>query len=327
MMFVVNLAYIRNSNGMFWFAIDKIKSLGNEQANCIVLVHDTLVPLIQREIPLVRVEGASRLGAWKRIVALKRRTGASMRTVSFTSHPIPFLREQTIAFYDDYPFEGWRGLIKRLLFVVAASTSRSRIGIINRSRAMPFLREKCGIPAERIFFDSAFPTVDIKGLPARLAVPRAPLHIGLVGTDSFKKDYASVFSAVRALGIEQDVRFLIYGAENDYTNQLQRDFPEIDQVIFASDTVEMPTFFAAIDYLASAATAEGYGRPMGLAAALGVPMFLLRSPVFLEFFSDHALFFDDIEAMIRYLVDERPPASIAVTQNIAATQIRSPFFA
>lgn len=326
-MFVINLAYIRNSNGMFWFAIDKIKSLGDEQANCLVLVHDTLVHLVQREIPLVRVEAASRIGSWKRIVALKRRTGAVMRTVSFTSHPIPFLRGQTIAFYDDYPFEGRKGLIKRLLFVVAANTSRSRIGIINRSQAMPFLQKKCGIPAERIFFDSAFPAVDIKALQARLDVPRTPLHIGLVGTDSFKKDYSSVFSAVRSLGVEQDVRFLIYGAENDYTDRLQRDFPEIDQTILASDTIEMPTFLAAIDYLVSAATAEGYGRPMGLAAALGVPMFLLRSPVFLEFFSDHALFFDDIEAMIRYLVDERPAASIAVPPNIAATQRRSSFFA
>jgi len=325
-MFVVNLAFIRSSNGMFWFAIDKIKSLGGEQSSCLVLVHDTLIPLIQREIPLVRVEGASRLAAWKKIVALKRRNGASMRTVTFTSHPIPFLRKQTIAFYDDYPFEGWSGLIKRMLFVVAASTSRSRIGIINRSRAIPFLQNKCRIPAERIFFDSAFPTVDITGLPARLAVPRTPLHIGLVGTDSFKKDYASVFSAVKDLGVEQDVCFVIYGAENDYTNELQRDFPDINQTILASDTVQMPAFFAAIDYLASAATAEGYGRPMGLAATLGVPMFLLRSPVFLEFFSNHALFFDNIGAMIRYLVVERPAASISIQPNIAATQTRSPFF-
>lgn len=326
-MFVVNLAYINASNGMFWYAIDKIRSLGSEQANCLVLVRDALVPLVRRELPLVGVEAATRTGAWKRIAALRFSIGAALRTVSFTSHPIPFLRGQTVAFYDDYPFEGVVGAIKLLLFVTAAHTSRSRIGIINRSRALPFLRQKCRIPADRIFFDSAFPAVDVEALPARSTVPKMPLRIGLVGTDSLKKDYAAIFAAVRALNVGKDVRFLLYGAENDYTESLRRDFPEIDQVVLTSDAVGMPAFFVSIDYLVSASVAEGYGRPMGLAAMLGVPMFLLRSPVFLEFFSDHARFFDDIETMLRYLVEERPPAAVAGSSDIAATQVRSPFFA
>ena len=64
----------------------------------------------------------------------------------------------------------------------------------------------------------------------------------------------------------------------------------------------------------------------GLAAMLGVPMFLLRSPVFVEFFADHAQFFDAIEPMIRHIVTTRPPALVAGASTIAAVRARSQFF-
>lgn len=314
------------SNGMFWYAIDKIRSLGDEQADCLILVRDALAPLAARELPLVRVEATTRMSAWKRIAGLKRRLGNALRTVSFTSHPIPFLSGQTIAFYDDYPFQGGAvAMAKRLLFVVAARSSRSRIGIINRSLALPFL-QRCGIAENRIFFDSAFPTVDLRNVSVRSTSPGTPLRIGLVGTDSLKKDYAAIFATVHALGAAGDVRFLLYGAENNYTDRLRRDFPEINHAVLASDDVDMPTYFASIDYLVSASMAEGYGRPMGLAAMLGVPMFLLRSPVFVEFFADHAQFFDAIEPMIRHIVTTRPPALVAGASTIAAVRARSQFF-
>lgn len=325
-MFVVNLAYINASNGMFWYAIDKIRSLGSEQADCLLLVREELAPLVARELPLVRVETTTRIGALRRIVVLKRRLGKTLHTVTFTSHPIPFLRGQTVAFYDDYPFQGGAvAMIKRLLFVVAARSSHCQIGIINRSLALPFLQH-CGIAKERIFYDSAFPAVDLRNVSVRSMSPGTPLRIGLVGTDSLKKDYAALFAALRALGAVSEVRFLLYGAENDYTDRLRRDFPEIDQKVIPSDDVDMLTYFAAIDYLVSASIAEGYGRPMGIAAKLGVPMFLLRSPVFVEFFGEHAQFFDSIEPMIQHIVTTRPPASIASTPEAVADPGRSKFF-
>jgi hypothetical protein len=323
---VVNLAYMNASNGMFWYAIDKVRSLGDKQANCLLLVRENLAPLVARELPLVRVEAATRIGALVKIAGLKLRMGEALRIVSFTSHPIPFLSRQTIAFYDDYPFQGSAvARVKRLLFVVAARSSRSRIGIINRSLALPFL-QRCGIAEDRIFFDSAFPAVDVRNVSERSMSPGTPLRIGLVGTDSLKKDYAAIFTAARAVGAVSDVQFLLYGAENDYTKRLRRDFPEIDQTVIASDNVDIPTYFAAIDYLVSASTAEGYGRPMGLAAMLGVPLFLLRSPVFLEFFGEHAQFFDAIEPMLKHIVTARPPASVAGSPEIAAVSARSRFF-
>ena len=311
---------------MFWYAIDKIRSLGVEQEDCLLLVRNELVALAARELPLVRIEAATRMGAFKRIIGLRWRIGEALHTVSFTSHPIPFLKRQTVAFYDDYPFKGGAvAQVKRLLFLAAARSSRSRIGIINRSLALPFLQH-CGIGSDQIFFDSAFPTVNWGKVPVRSMLPGTPLRLGLVGTDSFKKDYAAIFAAVRALGAVGDVRFLLYGVENNYTVQLRHDFADIDQVVVASDDVDMPSYLSRIDYLVSVSLSEGYGRPMGLAAMLGVPMFLLRSPVFLEFFSEHAQFFDAVEPMIRHIVTTRPPASVASASQITDLSARSRFF-
>lgn len=321
---IINLANLNASNGMFWYAIDKIRTLGD--APVIVLVNARLAPLVRKELSGATVVETERGGAVRRIVVTKLLRRSREKVVTFTSHPLPFVPHQTIAFYDDYPFARRAGALKRALFTLAARTSRCRVGIINRSLAMPFLAG-CGIPAERIFFDSAFPSVDLQQTRARTAEPATPLRIGLVGTDSRKKNYAEIFAATIALEWARDVRFLLYGAENDYVRELQVDFPAIDLTVVPSDDVGPVAFFDGVDYLVSAARAEGYGRPMGLAAALGVPLFLLRSPVFLEFFGEHATFFDDAVALMRHIVNTRPPAVATMPRLVHAALKRSPFFA
>lgn len=324
-MILVNLAPIKASNGMFWYALDKIKSLDLLREPVTVLVRGDLAPLIRRELPQVAVREATMSQAMRHMVRSALRPGRT-RYVTFTSHPIPFLPRQTIAFYDDYPFKGRIGGFKRLLFAAAARSSKCRVGIINRSLALPFLRG-CGIPASRIFFDSAFPAVDVAEQPERSAVPASPMRIGLVGTDSLKKDYGSIFEAAERLEIAQGFHFLIYGNENDYTQALRATFPGVSFEVLSSDDLSLPGFLATIDYLVSASVREGYGRPMGLAVRLGVPLYLLKSPVFLEFFGEHAHFFDDIEALLRHLFSMRPP-TIAPLGELETTALgRSPFFA
>lgn len=321
---IVNLANLNASNGMFWYAIDKIQTVSESPIT--VLINAKLASLVRKELPSVTVEEMKRGKAARRIISTKLLRRSSEKIVTFTSHPLPFVPDQTIAFYDDYPFAGRAGKLKRALFTLAARTSGCRVGIINRSLAIPFLAS-CGIPAHRIFFDSAFPAIDLHQTRARSAEPSTPLRIGLVGTDSRKKNYTEIFTATLAIKQAHDVQFLLYGAENDYVQELRRAFPEIDLTVVLSDVVGPVAFFDRIDYLVSAARAEGYGRPMGLAAALGVPLFLLRSPVFLEFFGEHATFFDDAASLMQHIVDTRPPA-VATTPHLAhVASERSPFFA
>lgn len=320
---IINLAYLNASNGMFWYAVDKIRSLGDESATILVAPH--LEPLVRKMLPGHAVQARGKLGSAQFILKRKLQMQSPERVVTFTSHPMPFVGDQTIAFYDDYPFAGSAGRFKKWLFAAAAKTSRCRIGIINRSLAVPFLTS-LNIPDDRIFFDSAFPSVDLATARERPHEPQSPLRIGLVGTDSLKKNYADIFAAVEAQGHCDAVRFLLYGAENDYTAGLKRDFPDIDFQIVASDNIGPVEFFDGVDYLMSAALAEGYGRPMGLAAALGVPMFLLKSPVFIEFFGQHARFFDNVPDMIRHVAETRPPAAAPPAQAVSTAKTRSPFF-
>ncbi len=321
---IVNLSNLNASNGMFWYAIDKIKTLGD--VPMLVMVTPLLAPLVRRELPAAKLEEINKRDAALRILRQKLWCRSRERIVTFTSHPLPFVNDQTIAFYDDYPFAGPGGWIKRILFTIAARTSGCRIGIINRSLALPFLK-RCGIDDERIFFDSAFPAVDLREAKERSPVPGSPLRIGLVGTDSLKKNYAAIFAATIALNRQEDVRFFLYGSENDYVRDLRLEFAAINLTVVPSDDIAPVAFFDGVDYLVSAAVAEGYGRPMGLAAALGVPLFLLRSPVFLEFFRDHAVFFDDIPEMMQHVINTRPRAVVDQRSALEATPIRSPYFA
>lgn len=323
-MTIINLSHLNASNGMFWYAIDKIRTLGTEPV--VVLVGAHLAALVHKELPDATVRTMTKRDAALWIIRRKLWRRTKDRIVTFTSHPLPFVPDQTIAFYDDYPFAGSNGRLKRALFTLAARTSGCRIGIINRSLAIPFLKA-CGIGEERIFFDSAFPAVDLRDAPVRSPVPGTPLRIGLVGTDSRKKNYAAIFSATIAQNRERDLHFLLYGLDNAYVQELRDQFGTIDLTVVSSDETRPVAFFDGVDYLVSAATAEGYGRPMGLAAALGVPLFLLRSPVFLEFFGEHARFFDDTYEMIRYIGETRPPAVAAARSTPIMTSDRSPFFA
>lgn len=324
-MIVINLSYLNASNGMFWYAMDKIKTLDEGAVDYVVMVKAELAPLARRELPRAVIHESTKLKSTMQILRRKALRRSPLRVVTFTSHPIPFLADQTIAFYDDYPFAGRMGVIKRLLFTVAARSSKCRVGIINRSLALPFLK-RCGIPECRIFFDSAFPAMDVRDVGARSATPASPPRVGLVGTDSRKKNYAAIFDAVMTLGVHHDLRFLVYGSDNDYARALRQDFKDVDFTIVSSDQIDIPQFFEGIDYLVSASRAEGYGRPMGLAVMLGVPLFLLESPVFMEFFADHAHFFDNVPEMLRYIVDVRPPAATAVSSDLSIIASRSPFF-
>lgn len=321
---IVNLANINASNGMFWYAIDKIKTIGDTPVT--ILVNSRLAPLVRAELPAAIIDVMGRQAAARRIIVEKLVQRSSEKVVTFTSHPLPFVPDQTIAFYDDFPFYGARGKLKRALFILAARTSKCRIGIINRSLAIPFLTN-CGIPTDRIFFDSAFPDIKIKKARHRSIEVGQKACIGLVGTNSRKKNYDKIFAAVNKLGFIHDVRFVLYGADNDYVKELRCNFPMIDFVVISSDNVGLDNFFDEVDYLVSASLAEGYGRPMGLAVALGVPLFLLRSPVFLEFFGEHAVFFDEIIALMRHIVDTRPPRVTAAVQLVHDAPGRSPFFA
>ena len=49
-----------------------------------------------------------------------------------TPHPIPFATKQVVTLHDVFPFMGFKGAAKYLLFLIAAISSQPKIVLINR---------------------------------------------------------------------------------------------------------------------------------------------------------------------------------------------------
>lgn len=320
---IINLAFLNATNGMFWYSVDKIRSIG--QKEYVILASPKISSVLKAQFPDKKIRETGKLHASIIIVYNYIINNKKNKIITFTSHPFPFLKKQTIAFYDDFPFIGRLGIFKKFLFKLAVKTSNCRIGIINRSRSLPFLYE-CGVLPSRIFFDSAFPSVDNCNLKPRRAYPASPLQIGLVGTDSLKKDYDTLFAKIIKLGYATEVSLCVFGTVNEYYQNLCDKYPELKIRIIDSDRFGISDFFDDIDYLVSVSLTEGYGRPMGLAAALGIPLFLIKSDVFIEFFDGSASFFDNIEELLNFLIIHRPATTSQKTAELHKTDAVSPFF-
>ncbi len=320
---IINLSFLNSTNGMFWYAVDKIKTIDHSKFT--ILCSKNVYAKLRQQIPEAKIKTFSKLNSILYIIYIFIISNGPFKLVTFTSHPIPFLSNQTIAFYDIYPFVGKLGLVKKVLFKIATKTSKCRVGIINRSLSVPFLT-KCGVSSAKIFFDSAFPTVKMSEAQGRATKPHAPLKVGLVGTDSTKKNYDELFNTIINLGYQKDIEFIIFGTDNDYYRRLCKDYTDINIRLISSDNVEILEYFENIDYLVSAARDEGYGRPMGLAAAVGVPMLLLKSDVFMEFFGDIATFFDDVADIFGFIVNNKPATYVRPTAGESFRSVESPFF-
>ena len=125
--------------------------------------------------------------------------------------------------------------------------------------------------------------------------------MGLLGTDSAKKNYGRLFNAVRQADLSSRLAFRVYGHETAYFRDISAHFPELRIELARSDDESLDDFMSRVDVLASAAEQEGFGRPIASALLAGLPVELLDRPVFREFFSGGARFHADIDALVESL--------------------------
>lgn len=295
-MIVANLAPIKNTNGLYYYALEYLRRLGPSALRA-VLVRPQLAAAASAALNGARIVP----------VGNRERLGAAMRSIvagdfiyTPTPHPWPFLSAQCIVVHDAYPFiEGPKAALKRRLLKASLATSRCGVACINRSDAMQFARS-LGVRADRLRF--APNIVAATGAPwvrSAPAWPRpGPLMVGLVGTDSPKKNYDALFAAAgaetstSAAESHDAIAFLVYGHPTRYHQQVVARHPGIDIRLVPSDGVGIEDFLGGIDVLASVAQGEGFGRPIAAALAGGVPCVLVESPVFREFFSTGAVLLD-----------------------------------
>lgn len=304
-MITANFFHIKSTNGLFFYGLDYLRD--NLDLVRMVLVRPALESRIREALPGVDVVACS-AGRYLREAMRASWRGDLLYTP--TSHPLPGIDRQWIVLHDAYPFEvGPMSRLKRLLLRWSLSLSRCKVGYINRSDAQPFVAG-LGVPSQRmVFAPNRFPEPERR--EPRIGSSAGLTAVGLLGTDSPKKNYDRLFSAVRQAGVAPRLAFLVYGHRTPYFTEIQTQFPELQIELVKSDEVGLRDFMNRVDVLASAAEQEGFGRPIASALLAGLAVELLDRPVFREFFSGGARFHLNVQALVQSLprsIEEMMPS-------------------
>lgn len=298
---LINLAFIKAVNGLFYYAMDYLADLGGS-ARLVLVRSPEMAAAVAEHFPHLPVQVVSGLGIARAVKAADQR-----REMVFTPspHPIPWCDNQLVVVHDSFPFEGAKGKAKALLFAAAMRTSRAMAGFINVSDARAFLLGLGLDPARLVAAPNklALPAVDGLGAPARWS-ERA--IVGLFGTDSPKKNYDRLFAAFQGQDAHSRPAFRLYGQPNPYFDAIRGRFARLDIELVDSRAHGLQTFVAGLDLAASAATREGFSRPVALALALGVPTWLVEAPVYREFYNGSATFWDTPERLGRAIAELAP---------------------
>lgn len=292
-MIIVNLWFIKHSNGLFHYGLDYAAALGDSVRE--IWVRDQALALaVQHRLPghAVRVLGrAALIGSMVRARVLQ--------DVLFTasSHPFALSARSVVVLHDSFPFIGRVGRVKRWLFLAGLRLTRATAAYINTSDAAHFLHQH-GVPDGRTVY---LPNRIGAMKPARRDgnVRAGPsLTIALFGTDSPKKNYDSLFAAATPWTGHVPVTWRIFGHRNSYTDHLLAAHPACRIDIVGSDGQSMEAFLSTADVAVSIARSEGFARPVALALMSGIPTYLLDTPVFREFYDGSARFFATVPDLV-----------------------------
>lgn len=324
-----NLWHIKQTNGLFYYALDYVRAVDGPT---LVLVRPALQDATRRELPHHDVRAVSTsgiLGHLLRAMILRR------WVFTPTSHPFPLHNRQLIVVHDGYPFLGRKGRLKRRLFRVSLWSSCCQVGHINHSTSLHAVptdivsRERLWYmpnqgPEERVVQELrlARERTILGGAPSLTDAKR--MRIALFGSDSRKKRYEDLFAQCERAGGDSRLSLLIYGHPTDYYRELCERFPSLDIKLVPSSEVRMENFLCDIDGVASVAEHEGFGRPIALALAAGIPCFLLASPVFAEFFGRSTRLYASTEELVQALLNHSHGSTL--TQRFEELpQIRTSF--
>ena len=128
--------------------------------------------------------------------------------------------------------------------------------------------------------------------------------IGFFGTDSHKKNYFSFFSFLN--NYQLSLEFHIYGTNNAYFSYISSSFPNLNIKLIDSNEVSISDFLTNVSCVVSVATNEGFARPIALSITVGLPIYLIRDPVFEEFYSSSVCISDSYYSLLSCLINFSP---------------------
>ncbi|MBN9546614.1 MAG: glycosyltransferase [Alphaproteobacteria bacterium] len=303
-MVIVNLFNLKNTNGMYYYALDYIRR--NEAAIEKILVRPNLAEDARRQFPELTVVECG-LASFVASILVARARGGFLYTP--TPHPVPFISRQLIVVHDAYPFFGMLGGLKKFLLRVSLETSKCLVGYINQSDASDFVRS-IGVREARLVFAPNYfpPTLNLLHKSRDASLSR--LRVGLFGTDSPKKNYEALFEEVIASGRADFMEFWIYGHMTAYFSGLRSRFGTIHCELVESDRFALAEFLGSVDVVVSVALNEGFGRPIAAALVSGVPCFLIETRVFREFFGGAAEFEASVSDIVTQLAAHKMGSEI-----------------
>lgn len=288
MRLVVNLWHLKNTNGMYWYAMDYVRGLDNVEA--VIVRGDSLGRVEQdlRGLTVLRLSLFSYLLAYLKFLFCRQ-----YFLYTPTPHPLPFLSRQMVVLHDPYPFlVGRLSRIKCWLFFFGASSSGTIIGVVNRSAAANFVSR---LMRNNKIIDS--PNCIGEPLVLRQRAGRGDLTIGLLGADSSKKRYEELFNAFRERPV-RDVSFMVYGHKTAYLKEVLAEYRDVPVKIAHSDDVSLHAFFESVDAIVSVSKGEGFSRLVALAVTSGVPIFLTNDPVYEEFYGGTTALYETPEDLL-----------------------------
>lgn len=295
---VANLWHLKATNGMFYFALDYLRALNRD---LIVVTRASLAAKCRESLPGKTIVAVGAFGLFR---IWFRSLFSNLAVFTPTPHPIPFLTRQIVVVHDSYPFMGKIGVLKRLLFRLSTGTSGCRIAYINNSESKRFA-EECLAPetGRHLFLPNHVPVST--GFAGKRSRPewQAVIVVGLVGTDSDKKNYLSLFEVIRSRELAKKFAFVAFGHDTTYFRKLCARYPDMNLRLVQSDTTSLDNFLAEVDCIVSIARHEGFGRPIAYAVNCGVPCFLVTAEVFLEFYDGVAVFAHDIQGLVSKMLN------------------------
>ncbi|WP_019603196.1 glycosyltransferase family 1 protein [Teredinibacter turnerae] len=291
---IVNFWHLKNTNGMYWYALDYVRGLNN--VSCLYARKSTLARL-EADLPEVVLR---RLSAWQYLGVFFKLVFMSRDFVyTPTPHPLPFLKRQMVVLHDPFPFKTGVGHIKRWLFFASAFFSRCTVGVVNRSVAEGFvnpLRKYCNI----VFAPNLIAAP--MALSPKCKANGEPVTIGLLGADSTKKKYESLFDALQAM-TSPNLNFIVYGHATKYWHSVIKTYPKVPVMLLHSDEVTLQYFFEQVDCVVSVSKGEGFSRLIALAVVSGVPVYLTDDPVYREFYANTTNLFESPLKLLQSIID------------------------
>ena len=320
-MVIVNFFNLKNTNGMYYYALDYIQR--SKPAVGRILVRPNLAGEVRRQLPGLTVVECDLAGFIANVLVAWVRGGFFYTP---TPHPLPFISRQLIVVHDSYPFLGALGTFKKFLLRLSLGSSRCLVGYINRSDARSFVAQIGVREARQIFAPNYFPPALSLSRKDR-STHLLRLRVGLFGTDSPKKNYEALFDEVVSSGHADLMEFRIYGHKTAYFSALTSRFGSVRCELVESDRFGLAEFLDSVDVVVSVALSEGFGRPIAAALASGVPCFLIETQVFREFFDGAAKFEATISGIVAQLTalqrgGEMKLVRCAVPADVADAQSR-----